>query len=194
MTWSGLDGMNAMSAAQSIFGFLDTPPDVRSPLEPVRVASTVNGASSRPRPELRFRDVSFAYQKGKRPALHGVSFQVAEGQTIGIVGPSGAGKSTISRLLFRFYDVISGHIRIDGQDIRDVQQQSLRSNIGIVPQVEVWGFSKSLSKLGEGAVQFRRHRVIPLILAICWTSLSPRPERLTTRMCFFFIVGATFTA
>ena len=56
------------------------------------------------------------------------------GNTVAIVGPSGAGKSTVSRILYRFYDVTSGHIRIDGQDIRDVQQQSLRSSIGIVPQ------------------------------------------------------------
>src|SRR5213079_3089809 len=75
----------------------------------------------------------FAYEPA-RQILKGVSFDVPAGHTIAIVGPSGAGKSTISRLLFRFYDVTGGSIRIDGQDIRDVTQQSLRSAIGMVPQ------------------------------------------------------------
>ncbi|HJT15392.1 MAG TPA: ABC transporter ATP-binding protein/permease [Dongiaceae bacterium] len=83
--------------------------------------------------EIAFDNVVFGYDP-RRPILKGINFRVPAGKTLAIVGPSGAGKSTISRLLFRFYDVTSGHIRIDGQDIRDVQQQSLRSSIGIVPQ------------------------------------------------------------
>jgi ATP-binding cassette subfamily B protein len=83
--------------------------------------------------EIAFDDVVFGYDP-RRPILKGISFRVPAGKTLAIVGPSGAGKSTVSRLLFRFYDVTGGRIRIDGQDIREVQQQSLRSSIGIVPQ------------------------------------------------------------
>jgi ATP-binding cassette, subfamily B, heavy metal transporter len=85
------------------------------------------------RGEVVFDHVSFAYDP-RRPILKDVSFRVAPGGTLAIVGPSGAGKSTISRLLFRFYDVNEGAIRIDGQDIRDVTQDSLRRTIGVVPQ------------------------------------------------------------
>ncbi len=83
--------------------------------------------------EVVFDNVDFAYDE-RRAILKGVSFTVPPGKTVAIVGPSGAGKSTISRLLFRFYDVTGGSVRIDGQDIRDVEQLSLREAIGIVPQ------------------------------------------------------------
>ena len=83
--------------------------------------------------EVVFDNVTFAYDP-RRTILEDVSFVVRTGHTVAIVGPSGAGKSTISRLLFRFYDVSSGGVKIDGQDVRDVTQASLRSAIGIVPQ------------------------------------------------------------
>ena len=82
---------------------------------------------------LRFEDVRFSYEPD-RPILKGLSFEVPAGKTVAIVGPSGAGKSTISRLLFRLYDVSGGKILIDGQDIRNVTQASLRASIGMVPQ------------------------------------------------------------
>lgn len=82
---------------------------------------------------IRFEDVHFAYD-ANRPILKGISFEVPAGKSVAIVGPSGAGKSTLSRLLFRFYDVQSGAITIDGRDIRNVTQKSLRAAIGMVPQ------------------------------------------------------------
>ena len=82
---------------------------------------------------VRFEDVRFAYDPN-RPILHGVSFEIPAGKTVAVVGSSGAGKSTLARLLYRFYDVTGGRITIDGQDIRSVQQASLRQAIGIVPQ------------------------------------------------------------
>ena len=82
---------------------------------------------------VRFDDVRFSYDP-ERPILKGLSFEVPAGKTVAIVGPSGAGKSTISRLLFRLYDVSGGKILIDGQDIRKVTQASLRASIGMVPQ------------------------------------------------------------
>src|SRR5437870_11992110 len=82
---------------------------------------------------IRFENVSFAYEPA-RQILKGLSFEVPAGGTVAVVGPSGAGKSTISRLLYRFYEVSGGRITIDGQDIRGVTQTSLRAAIGMVPQ------------------------------------------------------------
>lgn len=83
--------------------------------------------------KVEFRDVHFSYDPNRK-ILKGISFDVPAGKTVAIVGPSGAGKSTISRLLFRFYDVQGGQVLIDGQDIRNVTQESLRAVLGMVPQ------------------------------------------------------------
>ncbi|HEY5791321.1 MAG TPA: ABC transporter ATP-binding protein/permease [Gammaproteobacteria bacterium] len=83
--------------------------------------------------EVRFAAVDFAYQP-ERPILHGIDLAIPPGHKVAVIGPSGAGKSTLARLLFRFYDVTGGAITLDGQDLREVTQASLRAAIGIVPQ------------------------------------------------------------
>ena len=85
------------------------------------------------RPVVEFEDVRFAYDE-RREILHGISFRIPAGGTVAVVGHSGSGKSTLARLLYRFYDVGSGEIRIEGLDLRDYTQDSLRAAIGIVPQ------------------------------------------------------------
>jgi ABC-type transport system involved in Fe-S cluster assembly fused permease/ATPase subunit len=116
---------NALVNMEQMFGLLDVPAEIAD--KPGAPPLAVSGG------EIVFDHVDFHYEK-TRPILHDVSFRVAPGDTVAIVGSSGAGKSTISRILFRFYDVASGGVRIDGQDIRDVSQASLRAAIGVVPQ------------------------------------------------------------
>jgi ATP-binding cassette subfamily B protein len=115
----GLVDMDAM------FRLLRRPQEVQD--NPGAPALAVKGG------EVRFDNVVFAYDP-ERIVLKGISFTVPAGKTVAVVGPSGAGKSTISRILYRFYDIKSGSVTIDGQDIRDVTQASLRAAIGIVPQ------------------------------------------------------------
>jgi ATP-binding cassette, subfamily B, heavy metal transporter len=110
---------------EAMFRLLNQPQEVRD--KPGAKPLVVSGG------EIRFEDVIFSYDP-ERIVLKGISFTVPAGKTVAIVGPSGAGKSTISRILYRFYDIKSGRVTIDGQDIRDVTQESLRSVIGIVPQ------------------------------------------------------------
>ncbi len=115
-------GITDMAA---MFDLIDTPAEVVD--APGAPALTIQGGA------VAFDDVHFAYE-ADRPILQGVSFAIPAGKTLAVVGPSGAGKSTLARLLYRFYDVTGGQICIDGQDIRQVTQASLRAAIGIVPQ------------------------------------------------------------
>jgi ATP-binding cassette subfamily B protein len=110
---------------ETMFTLLHEPPEIvdKPGAKPLRVKKG----------EIKFENVSFAYDP-ERPILKNISFEVPAGKMVAIVGPSGAGKSTISRILFRFYELSSGKVLIDGQDIRDVTQSSLRAAIGMVPQ------------------------------------------------------------
>ncbi len=116
---------NALTDMEKLFGLLAQPAEI------------VDAADAQPlrldKAEVRFEQVDFAYDP-RRPILAGVSFTIPAGRKLAVVGASGAGKSTLARLLFRFFDVSGGGIRIDGQDIRQVTQGSLRAAIGIVPQ------------------------------------------------------------
>jgi ATP-binding cassette subfamily B protein len=108
-----------------MFALLDQPEEIRD--APDAKPLLARGG------EVRFEHVSFNYDP-ERDILHDVDFSIPRGKTVAVVGTTGAGKSTLARLLYRFYDVSAGAIRIDGQDIRDVTQESLRAAIGIVPQ------------------------------------------------------------
>ena len=132
-----------------MFDLIDTPVEVAdTPGAPALIIS---------RPTLTFDNVVFGYEPD-RTILKGLSFEVPAGHQIAIVGPSGAGKSTIARLVFRFYDPWSGRILIDGQDIRDVTQSSLRAAVGIVPQDSVLfndtiGYNIAYGRDGAGAIE-----------------------------------------
>lgn len=110
---------------ETMFSILSREPEIKDVGEAPALKVT-NGT-------IRFENVAFAYESQRR-ILKGISFEVPAGKTVAVVGPSGAGKSTISRLLFRFYDLAGGRILIDGQDIAKVTQTSLRRAIGMVPQ------------------------------------------------------------
>ncbi len=110
---------------KSLFSILNIKPEINDKQDAVSMKFS--------KAEISFENVSFSYD-GKRKVLDNINFSIPSGTSLAIVGPTGAGKSTISRLIFRFYDVSSGNILVNGKDIRDITQISLRKNIGIVPQ------------------------------------------------------------
>lgn len=118
----------ALAAAQRVFDVLDLPEDIKNAPD-AKALPPVKG-------DVRFKDVCFAYNESEEVLSH-VSFEVKPGEMIAFVGPSGAGKSTVASLLPRFYDATNGSITIDGEDIRKVTLDSLREQVGIVPQETV---------------------------------------------------------
>jgi ATP-binding cassette, subfamily B, heavy metal transporter len=142
---------HALADMERMFGLLEKHEEVKDKpgAPPLRI---VGGA-------VRFEHVTFSYD-GRRTILHDVSFDIPAGHKVAVVGTSGAGKSTLSRLLFRFYDSTSGRILIDGQDIRDVAQKSLRCAIGIVPQDTVLFNDTIYYNISYGRPEATREEVI----------------------------------
>ena len=125
LTWLYDDGQEAMKSIEDVLAFLDTKLEVKD--------RTGAKAMSKAKGKVEFKGVGFNYHKNKK-VLRGVSFTANPGESVALVGPSGTGKSTIAKLLARFYDVTEGKILIDGKDVRDITQKSLRKNIGVVQQ------------------------------------------------------------
>jgi ATP-binding cassette subfamily B protein len=117
-------GMVATAAAQGIFGMLDSKPEVTERPAGAHVLA----------PTVSFEDVSFTYAGGKRPAVEGLTFQLREGETLGIVGPSGAGKSTLLNLILRFVDPQKGRVLVGGHDVRELSLEGLRQQVAVVTQ------------------------------------------------------------
>ncbi len=134
-----------------MFDLLEQPAEVKD--KPGAPALDVKGG------EVVLEDIVFGYDD-VRPILKGVSINVPAGQTVAIVGPSGSGKSTIGRLLFRFYDVGGGALKIDGQDVRDITQESLHSAIGVVPQDTVLFNDTVYYNIAYGRPEATRDEVI----------------------------------
>jgi subfamily B ATP-binding cassette protein MsbA len=131
----------AMAAADRVFGVLDLPQDIEDRPD----ATDLPGFNR----SIRLEEVGFEYNSGE-PVLHEVNIDIDRGEVVALVGPSGGGKSTITHLLLRFYDVTSGRIAIDGTDIRDLTQHSLRAHIGLVTQ-EVFLFNDTVrNNIGYG--------------------------------------------
>lgn len=142
---------NALTDMEKLFGLLNTVPEIQ------------DAPDARPlvvsRGEVRFESVSFAYDP-RRPILTGVDFTIPAGRKVAVIGSSGAGKSTLARLLFRFYDVTEGRILIDGQDIRQVTQKSLRAAIGMVPQDTVLFNDTLYHNIAYGRPEASREEVL----------------------------------
>lgn len=142
---------NALTDMEKLFGLLHAVPEIQ------------DAADARPlvvtRGEVRFEAVSFAYDT-RRPILEAVDFTLPAGRKLAVVGSSGAGKSTLARLLFRFYDVSAGRILIDGQDIRQVTQKSLRAATGMVPQDTVLFNDTLYHNIAYGRPEATREEVL----------------------------------
>ena len=142
---------HSLADMERMFGLLERDAEVSD--KPGAAELQIRGGA------IRFEHVGFSYDV-RRPVLHDVSFDVPAGHKVAVVGASGAGKSTLSRLLFRFYDASSGRILIDGQDVREVTQKSLRKTIGIVPQDTVLFNDSIYYNIAYGHPQASRDEVI----------------------------------
>lgn len=164
----------ALVSMEAMFDLLNVPEEIQD--QPDAPPLTVNGG------EIIFDNVSFSYGPD-RPILKNISFHVPAGKTVAIVGSSGAGKSTIGRLLFRFYDVSNGRITIDGQDIRTIQQDSLRQTIGVVPQDTVLFNDTIEYNIGYGNPKATHEQIEDASRhARIYTFIETLPEKYATRV------------
>ena len=127
------DGVMAMSSAEGIFAIMDSPVSVQDP-QGSQSSDDYTESTAELKPEIVFENVGHAYNEGRRPALHDLSFTLREGETLGLVGPSGAGKSTAVWLMLRFFDPQEGVIRLGGRDLRDIPLEELRGQAAVVTQ------------------------------------------------------------
>lgn len=168
---------SGMAALDKIFELLDVEPDlVDAP------AATV---LPRVRGEIRLENVSFRYRtdQGTKLALDDVTLEIPPGQTVALVGATGAGKSTFAKLVARFYDPASGRVLVDGHDLRDITMQSLRSQMGIVPQ-EAFLFSGTIAEnMSFGRDDATREELEDAARAIgAWDFIAGLPEGLDTQI------------
>lgn len=148
---------SSMSAAERLFALLDRKPEIESPADGV--------APPRLRGDVRFEDVTFGYEEG-RPAIRGVSFRVAAGETVALVGATGAGKTTVASLLTRLYDVDGGRVLVDGTDVRRYDLRALRGGITVVPQ-DVYLFAGTVEEnLRMGDVRLTREKLLAACAAV----------------------------
>jgi ATP-binding cassette subfamily B protein len=163
---------DALTDMEKMFGLSQEKPEVQD--RPDAPDLVVTEAA------VRFENVSFAYRPERR-ILHGVSFDIPPGQTVAVVGSSGAGKSTLSRLMLRLYDVNGGRILIDGPDIREMTQKSLRKAIGIVPQDTVLFNDTVWRNIRYGRLGASRTEVVHAAKAACIHDLiESLPEKYDT--------------
>ena len=165
---------NALTDMEKLFGLLHKAPEITDAPDARPLAVSAG--------EVRFESVAFAYDP-RRPILQDVSFAIPAGRKLAVVGASGAGKSTLSRLLFRFFDVTGGRVLIDGQDIRQVTQATLRRHIGMVPQDTVLFNDSLYHNIAYGRVDATREEVLEAARAAHLDRfIASLPQGLDTRV------------
>lgn len=170
----------SLANIENLFGLLAKAPKVQDVPNVAILSLTEQGEHSINQASIVFTNITFAYN-AKRPIIKGISFNVNAGEKVAVVGQSGSGKSTLVKLLFRFYDVDSGSININGQDISQVSQESLRSHIGIVPQDTVLFNDTLFNNVQYGCPTASKEEVLKAIeLAHLSEFIGSLPEGLET--------------